>query len=158
MLLTYENQLDVTRMLDWLAIFATKVAIKAFFLPVAVEDRVSVAPVFAVRELVKGMQEMPSYWVLTLSPKMARLYSGQGKKLEEIVEPEKYQLDVPRDGFPFWYLGPSEKKDAALDSGDQDSRYADDHKKNFMRKLDLLLHKFIEHDPRPLFIVGTPEI
>ncbi len=142
---------------DGYILYATDSYSKGYQVSGSVISEVVIGTTFAVRPLLQADEVMPRYYVLTLGQKYAGLYKGHGKTFEEIVEPEVDELGNPKDGFPFSNSGPSEHKSLALATGDLDSRYKDDHKKMYLRKVDGLLNKFLHALPLPLFVVGTEE-
>lgn len=149
--------IDYTVSQQGIVLLVSNAHAEVVMLPFRVHERVSVGDHFELRDVIRGMQRMIRYWVLELSQKPSRLFLGTGDRLEEIIEPAKDSLGIERDGFPFEYLGPQETRYDAIETGDKDARYHDDHLKNFFRKVDHLLHKFIEKEPLPLVLVGDRE-
>lgn len=160
------KSIDYTRSADGLAIFVNEHIKQMFTLPLPLKGRVLIDSTFETRDILGELGRLPRYWVLSLSEKPTRLYHGLGNELTEIIEPENDTLGQSRDGFPLDYIKPDigefEFHQGGGPQGSMvgrnshlDSKYVDDRKKTFFKKVDHLLSRFITADPRPLVVAGT---
>lgn len=163
------KSIDYAKSTDGLAIFVNKHVKQMFSLPLPLKNRVIIADTFETRDILGELERLPRYWVLVLSEKPTRLFYGLADELTEIIEPEVDTLGISRDGFPLDYTKPKIEEYEFHQGGTQggaqgsmvgrashlDSKYLDDHKKTFFKKVDKLLARFITADPHALFVVGV---
>ncbi len=120
-------------------------------LPVRVRERVVVDDTFATRDLVRAFQRSPRYRVVTLGPKVTRLFEGVGFDLRE----------VRGGGFPLH--GTSSRvgtgtRSASRGRVSRDGRRDDPTATSIDKSVDELddaLSVYLHDDPLPLVVVGT---
>lgn len=163
------QSIDYAKSLDGLAIFVNANIKKMLAFPIPLENRVVIDNSFVTRDILGALGKLPRYWVLSLSEKPTRLFYGLADALTEIIEPETDELGISRDGFPLDYLKPTIEQFGFQQGGMTgstqasvsgrvsylDSKYMDDHKKTFFKKVDGLLARFTAGETRPLIILGT---
>ena len=120
-------------------------------LSVRVRERVVVDDTFATRDLVRAFQRSPRYWVVTLGPKLTRLFEGVGFDLSE----------VHGGGFPL--NGTSSRVGTAARSAGR-GRVSRDGRRDgpgttsidkSVRELDDALSVYLQEGSLPLVLVGT---
>ena len=81
------KEVDHTRNLDSMIIFANPEILELVRLPVPVTNRVEVAGAFSIRDLVRADNESSGYYVLVLSRRNARLFEAyNGQVVTEVIE------------------------------------------------------------------------
>jgi len=155
-----EESVDYTHETEGMAFFVNDEIKLSYSLPFPVENRVTIDKNFEVRDIILALNRIPSYWVLALSEKPCRLFYGSGTVLSEVIEPENDTMGISRDGFPLDYTKPDLKFQSSIGNSlashnPVDSKYFEDHKKKFFKKVDDLLGRFISVDKRPLFVLGA---
>lgn len=153
-----ERNIDYTKVLDGLAIFVSSEYSHVFDLPFEISEKVIIDSSFYLRDVIKGMNRSPNYWVLSLSHKPTRLYQGVRDNLKEIVDPVELQRNM--QGFPFEYNYDvtSGRELLALATGDLDAKYRDDqYKIHFFRLVDDLFSKYYVTNQWPIILLGTKD-
>lgn len=130
-----------------LALFVNQDVARIVLLPFPVQERVVVDETFATRELVAAEQRSPRYWVLVLSERPTRLYTGLHDTLSE----------VHAHGFPMTYEGPGPDGSRPLPGGPgtHTSEYRDEYRRQFFRAVDAALGAVLVADPLPLVVTGV---
>lgn len=139
------NAIDFQKSLDGLALFVNQDFGRAFRLPFTIKERVVVDESFSTRDLVHALNHSTRYWVLVLSEKPSRLYEGFNHILTEIEA----------GGFPMVHEGPGGEAPLPGGFGVRKSAYRDERHRQFFRKVDEALKRFLANDPLPLFVVGV---
>ncbi|HAU30307.1 TPA: hypothetical protein DCW54_01595 [Candidatus Dependentiae bacterium] len=144
-------KIDYARSKDGIAIFVNANVSKVFRLPVSVESRVIIDKVFALGEIDRIVHRLVQYYLLLLNEKSVRLYSGVGSILHEISD----------GGFPLSYERPRVEtmqykvNNEIVRHSPHDSEYFDEHKRQFMRKVDEACKVATKDRPLPLIITGA---
>ncbi len=144
-------KIDYARSKDGIAIFVNTDVSKIFRLPVPVESRVIIDKVFALGEVDRIIHRLVQYYLLLLNEKSVRLYSGVGSILHEMQEGE----------FPLSYERPRVEamqykvNNEIVRHSPHDSEYFDEHKRQFMRKVDEAYKSVTKDRPLPLIITGA---
>ncbi|HLZ62156.1 MAG TPA: hypothetical protein VKR06_34865 [Ktedonosporobacter sp.] len=138
------SEIDYEHTLDGLAIFVNRDVARQFSLPFTPKERVIVDETFATRDLVMALNHAQRYWVLVLSEKPARLYSGLRDALSEVTG----------EGFPLVHTGPGGTGPLPGGKGIDNSAYRDDQQRHFFRQVDAALKPILANDPLPLVVVG----
>ncbi|MEO5873418.1 MAG: hypothetical protein ABIS86_16075 [Streptosporangiaceae bacterium] len=112
----------------------------SFVLPrVNVSERIVIDTTFVTRYLVAAMENTWSYWVLVMSEKPTRLWSGEGERLTEVVNalfPMTYELH---------------------DAGEQGSTpAAGGDQEGFFRQVERAMTEIQQTDQRPIIVLGVP--
>lgn len=153
------ESIDYTEASGSFAFFVNAHVKEMYRLPFQVENRVVIDSTFVTRDIVKVLNRIPRYWVLVLGKKPTRLFHGVGDTLTEIVEPATDLYGNDKDGFPFNYIPPNVESEHKLmgDHLHRDARHLDDCRKEFFRKIDDLLDRFISIENLPLALVGNKQ-
>jgi hypothetical protein len=85
------DNIDHKSNLDSLALFINQDTAEFLRLSVGVVDRVNIGPNFAVREIVRAINQTESYYILSVSKHKARLFEASNDKLDK---------EVTNDDFP----------------------------------------------------------
>ncbi|HEX5520443.1 MAG TPA: hypothetical protein VFX29_02060 [Longimicrobiaceae bacterium] len=139
------EDLDHTRNLDGIALFAsrdTEGVVRLRFRP---EPRVIIDETFATRDLVHAANRAERYRVLVLGAQAARLLEGT---LEELAEVEEGRFPIrPPAAEPL----PSDQgwQGASPDAAE------DERRRRFLRDVDAALMATEQDDPLPLVVVGS---
>ena len=144
------SNIDFSKTLDTLALFVSDTIAKSFILPGSVESVAIVDPAFYLKPILRNLQRSMRYWVLSVNEKPARLFEGISSDLVEIIEPEVNDLGVPQDGFPYEYIMPVKETTPDL----RGNTHMDHFKKEYFRRVDHLLAKFMAKESLPLVLVG----
>lgn len=149
------QSIDYTKVLNGLAFFVNNNFAKLYNLPFDINEKVVIDTNFSTRDIVKALNKVTNYWVISLSQKPARLFKGTGNTLEEIIDPIELQQNMK--GFPFqWnYDVTSDREILALDSGDLDSVYLSEQLTHFMHQVDNLLEKYVSANKWPIILLGV---
>lgn len=131
--------IDFSKNLDALMIFAGPTISEYITLPTEVKNRVVIDKTFATRDLIRAKSETPSYYILVLSRKFARLIIAQGERvLQEIGSPfPLYNEDYERLRSQ---LPPDRLKASALEG--------------FYHSVDKALSIHLKNKPLPLIIAA----
>lgn len=100
---TIQKELDHNYNLDGLAIFVNENTALVERLPFPVEARVVIDQTFATRDLVRALNQMENYYILTLSEKAAHLFGAFDDRITQ---------EFIAEGFPIqntWYTTNTEK-------------------------------------------------
>jgi hypothetical protein len=127
-----------------IAIFASPVLEKIYYLDIAVEEKIIIDDSFEIRDLVYSKKEMHKYLLLVLSSKQCRTYLGNQNQFIRIVSnlPEHvaaFKNDIPQRVANF--SDPAQRKAIMLDK--------------FMRHIDEGLSILLKAYPLPVFLMGT---
>jgi Bacterial archaeo-eukaryotic release factor family 3 len=116
--------------------------------PSPVPDRLVVAETFLTRNLVAARIYARPYWVLVISEEASHLWEGSGRELAEAdglglgfpLEPE---IPDPQDAVP----GPN--------FGTRPGPQREERMRQYLRTVDAALGRALDHERRPVFLVGT---
>jgi hypothetical protein len=112
----------------------------SFVLPrVNVSERVVIDTTFVTRYLVAARENTWRYWVLVMSEKPTRLWSGEGEQLTEVVDAL----------FPMTY----ELHEAG---GEGSTPVAGGDLAGFFRQVERAMEEVQKTDPRPIIVFGVP--
>lgn len=135
------EDIDLNHAMDGLALFAAPGGEShVFVLTEQVQERVALDETFLTRDVVAALTRPSSYWVLALSDKPSRLWSGHGEKLTE----------VETDGFPMTH-------EPHVRTGERSGKFEampDERYRKFYREVDDALGAVQARDPRPIVLVG----
>lgn len=170
---TILNNINYVNTLDTLVIYVNNTGGSVYYLPIQSHDRVIVGSNLDISDFERYLSSSLRYWVLALSEKPTRLFMGQGKTLVEVNDtqigttqkgpyPNLWEYDVtgPSTGFPYQrnYDVTSDRELLAVGTGDKDSKYLDNLKKDFFREVDTLLgYRTTSEEDIPLILLGTEE-
>ena len=105
--LTIPERIDFIHLQEGLAIFVSPNILKIFLLPFRVKGKVTVGTTFEIRDIIYCMQYLKPYYLLTISKKKIRLFTGTGQELQEITNSdfpkqylEEYEYSPPSPGSP----------------------------------------------------------
>src|SRR5262249_39578704 len=118
--------IDYNDTLDGLVLAVNRDMAREYVLPFSLDERVVVDETFFTRDLVRALNRMRRYWVLSLSEQPTRLFTATRADLEEVTT----------GGFPMRHTGPG--GDTALPGGIGVNRsaYRDDRHRQFFRDVD----------------------
>lgn len=138
-----ESEINYKHTKSGLAIFANNHTSQKYYLPFEVAERVIIDHTFATRDLLFSYNRSPQYYVLALSEKPTRFFSGQGNSISEIKT----------DGFPAFY---NDGIDMPLPGGRgiNKSAYRDETMKQFFRGVDKFIAPFLKDSKAPLVLLG----
>jgi hypothetical protein len=136
--------IDYQYTLDGLVLAVNRDMAREYVLPFPLSERVVVDDTFFIRDLVRALNRMRRYWVLSLSEQATRLYSATREDLEEVTD----------GGFPLRHVGPGGAGRLPGGRGVNRSRYRDDHHRQFFRAVDEAFARYMAEDPLPLAIAG----
>lgn len=132
--------IDFSHNLDALMIFASPAIAEYITLPTEVRARVVIDKTFATRDLIRAISELPSYYVLVLTRKLARLIYAAGDKV------------VEEAGSPF----PIENQDyERLRSQLPPDRVTASAVEGFFHEVDKAVASVLKHRPRPLIVAAA---
>lgn len=140
-----EASIDYQHALDGLALFASKDFSGVYYLPFPVQERVVIDHTFATRDLVFALNRSTQYWVLSLSEKFTRLYSGTRDHL----------VELKGNSFPMVFEGPGGTEPMPGGYGVEKSSYLDERHKNFFREVAKAFGKTAGPEPAPLVLAGV---
>ncbi|MGC8864945.1 MAG: hypothetical protein ACP5O2_04385 [Bacteroidales bacterium] len=132
--------IDFSHNLDALLIFASPTLAEYITLPTEVKARVVIDNTFATRDLIRAISELPIYYVLVLTRKLARLIYAVGDKV------------VEEAGNPF----PLENQDyERLRSQLPPDRVTASAVEGFFHEVDKAVASMIKQKPRPLIVAAA---
>ncbi len=135
------SKIDHSLNLDGLLIVVNENTANYYQLPVAMESRVVINVRFAIRDLIRAMQEQSSYYILVLSRRQARLIKAAN---DHLVEEFTNNFPVIND------IVPDNSHETSMASG------TDNLIKHFFNKVDKEVQRMLNSDPAPL-ILDTEE-
>lgn len=135
------GEIDLDHAAEALVLFAAPGGEQhSFVLPrVKVSERVAIGTTFVTRYLLAARENTWSYWVLVLSGKPTRLWSGEGEQLTEVVNAL----------FPLTY----ELHEAG---GEGAIPVAGDDRAGFFRQVERAMDAVLKADARPIIVLGAP--
>lgn len=141
------KNIDYTTHKKSIAIFASPLIEKIFYLDIPVKEKIIIDESFEIRDLVYSKKEMHKYLVLVLTGKKTKIYLGDNNTLVRIISnvPDHiaaYRNDIPERVSNF--SDPSERKEVMLDK--------------FLRHTDNGLGILLKSYPLPLFVMGTSRV
>jgi hypothetical protein len=141
------KNIDYTTHKKSIAIFASPLIEKIFYLDIPVQEKIIIDESFEIRDLVYSKKEMHKYLVLVLTGKKTKIYLGDNNTFVRIISnvPDHiaaYKNDIPERVSNF--SDPSERKEVMLDK--------------FLRHTDDGLNILLKSYPFPLFIMGTSRV
>lgn len=138
-----EAEINYKHAKSGLALFSNNLTARKYYLPFEVSERVIIDHTFATRDLLFSYNRSPKYFVLALSEKPTRFFSGHGKEISEIKT----------DGFPAFY---NDGIDMPLPGGRgiNKSSYRDETMKQFFRGVDKFVNPFLKENNSPLVLLG----
>lgn len=127
-----------------IAIFASPLIEKVFYLDMPMEEKIIIDESFEIRDLIYSKKELHKYLLLVLGGNDAKIYSGNSSQFIRIVTNvpnniSAYKNDVPERVVNF--SDPSYRKDVLLDK--------------FLKYIDESLTILLKAYPLPLFIMGA---
>jgi hypothetical protein len=128
---------------DGYVILATADECTVYPVPVRVDDHVVVDERFSTRDLVRALQRVDRYRVLTLSAKRSRLFEGWGDRLHEVIG----------GGFPAEVDAPVEEDTPHRDLPIHEPRPA--ARQFVFRAVDRALQQRTAADPLPIVVVAV---
>lgn len=137
------EEVDLARVLDGLAVFATATERHIVYLPIPVRARVIVDTSFATRDLVRSLQLNPRYWVLVLSDRATRLFEGVGGHL----------IEITTTGFPL--LNGHGDEPLPRDFGQEPSAHRIARRRAHFRRVDQAFAPLAAEQPLPVIVVGV---
>jgi len=84
-LISLSDSVDFNRLLRGLALFVNKTRSFRFTLPFPVKERILIDDNFGTRDIVFDMNRSEPYWILVLSEKVAKIYSGIRENVMEFI-------------------------------------------------------------------------
>ncbi|MXQ63839.1 hypothetical protein GQ466_07315 [Actinomadura rayongensis] len=130
------GEADLRHAEDGLVLFATPDGEHhAFMIDQPVDERVVVDTTFATRDLLAADARRPSYWILSLSDRCARLWDGRDGELAEHTG----------DGFPLDAAAPDEQRSGA----------AEERHRQVVRDAVHRLEAVLTRDARPVLVAGV---
>lgn len=145
-----------------LAIFASSLIFRSYFLPVHFQPLSMVGPRFQLKQIIPMVQRKQSFYVLAMSQKSVRFFQCDFDNITEVVVP-----GVPKDlAEAMKYTDPEKQlqlhtsspklpgtREAAISHGSGSG--IDDEKENlleFFRQIDRGLHPFLKDKSAPLIV------
>ncbi|PWT76789.1 MAG: hypothetical protein C5B59_05530 [Bacteroidetes bacterium] len=130
-----------------IAIFASPLIDKLYYLDVAVEEKIVINESFDIRGLVQNKKETVQYLILILSAKSSRTYLVNGTKFILIKcnipnKSDEYERDMPQRITHF--SDTSKHKEIVMD--------------NFLHHMDEGLSLILKAYPLPVFVMGTKKV
>lgn len=138
-------EVDLTHAEDGLVIFAAPGEHQVWSLARTVPERVVLSDTFLTRNLVAAEAAERPYWVLSVAPDRATLWSGGGDHVEE----------EHSAGFPMTRdLTENSDPERLERIGDTPSTFRDEDTRAFLRQADAAAAAVLRENPRPLYITG----
>lgn len=148
-LLAKLEKLSATVESNWpmsgLGLFVSANYVRAFPLPMSVEERVLVGNTFVTRELVRLISNSPRYRVLVLTEEDARLLEGVRSELHEIHD----------HGFPAQRDIPGVETEVAGHFGVEPTTQHDAEQRVFFNRVEKLIIELNSQVPRQLIVCGV---
>jgi len=148
-----KNKIDYMRMQEGMAIFISPEIFKIYLLPFSVTEKVMLARNFEIRDIVYFNQFLATYYLLSVSKKLVRLFKGRGRDLQEVLNndfPRKYVEE-----YEYSKPSPGRLIGQGLKSFERDkSSLQEKRMKNFFRNADATLDKYLKNGMR-LFVAGV---
>lgn len=117
-----------------------------------------VGTIFALTDVIQGIQNQTRFWVLLVSKKYARLFLHESHQLTELVTPLEDSAGNSLQGFPLTIVQPEDKVIQAVGSGNRGDSYFKAEIKHFFQLVDSELKKVLSQKEKlPVIICGTPE-
>lgn len=130
---------------EGLALFVSADVEEWHTIPHTLDERVVVDDTFFIRDLVRALNRLRRYWVLSLSEQPTRLYSAARDELEEVVD----------GGFPMLHASPTGENLLRRGFGVNASRHRDERHRQFFRAIDQAFSPLLAEDPLPVVVVGV---
>ena len=130
---------------EGLALFVSADVEQWFTIPHTLEERVVVDDTFFIRDLVRTLNRLRRYWVLSLSEQPTRLYIAARDELEEITD----------SGFPMLHASPTGENLLRRGFGVNASRHRDERHRQFFRAVDQAFAPLLAEDPLPVVVIGV---
>lgn len=150
------KQIDFTHTKDGLGIYISPAVSRLVHFPFPVKEKVNIGHHFDIRELLY-YKNIADYFVLSLSKKSMRLYSGKGDELNEIINDdfprlyhETYEYAPPSMASSNSFSNKSYEKDKSVM---QETRL-----KAFQRSADRILGKYLDPHIPVLLSGGSKEV
>ncbi len=138
------DAVDYRHAMEGLALYVARGFAQAYHLPFPVKERVVIDATFATRDLVAGIHRSVRYWVLLLSEKTVRLFSGMRGSLAEMsVKP-----------FPLVDQESGPREHGHGDFTVEKSSKSDERHRRFYRQADAALAAVLAREPMPVFLIG----
>jgi hypothetical protein len=130
--------------LDGLALFVNREAAEFVRLPVRVTDRVSISPGFAVREIVRAINQTERYYILCVSQQKARLLEAKNDQLTQ---------EINSDDFPM--LNETLYSTQALDRSL--AGVEENYIREFFNRVDKAFGKHYKANPLPTILISDAQ-
>ena len=108
--------------------------------------QVTVGNEYSIAELARTRDDVQQYYLLVLSEKPTRLFTGDREKIEEIEI---------KDKFPYFHTGFGGSAGLPRDWGEPTNMIVDENHRQFFRDISHFLTEVRHADPKPLFITGV---
>ena len=138
------REVDLAHAEDGLVIFAAPGEHQVWSLARTVPERVVLSDTFLTRNLVSAHAAERPFWVLSVSPDRATLWSGG---LDRVVEDRT-------GGFPLTRQLENFDAERQERIGDMPSTFRDEGTRHFLREADVAMGMVLREQPRPLYITG----
>ncbi|MGZ3822669.1 MAG: baeRF3 domain-containing protein [Mucilaginibacter sp.] len=141
------NNLNFNTHKKSIAIYASLVFEKVFYLDIDVEEKIIVDESFEIRDLVYNQTQSQKYLLLLLSAKESHIYLGNSNTFERIVS------DIPESVLPF-----------VDDAPERVANFSDMTERKqivtgkFLQHIDNALHGVLNTYKLPLFVFGAEKI
>ena len=138
------TEVDLAHTEDGLVIFAAPGEHQVWSLARSVPERVVLSDTFLTRNLVSAHAAERPFWVLSVSPDRATLWSGG---TDRVVEDRAggFPLDRRPENFD------AERQERI---GDMPSTFRDEGTRHFLREADATMGMVLREQPRPVYITG----
>lgn len=137
--------LSYPHLLDGTALFVSGDIWRWYTIPHTLDERVVIDDTFFTRDLVRAMNRLRRYWVLSLSEQPTRLFAATRDDLEEVAT----------GGFPMRHTGPGGEQGLPRRYGVNPSAHRDERHRQFFRAVDQAFVPHLADDPLPLVLVGV---
>ena len=139
------NEVDYDHGTHGLAIFANAGFARFYYLPFAVDERVSINHTFATRDLIVARSRSTRYFVLSLTEKNAHLYEGVRDHLREIED----------FGFPVEREIEGVKTELPGTFGVEVTKLHDGEEREYFSRVQHALEGALSQEPLPLALSGV---
>jgi len=139
------DSIDHNHNLEGMMIIANREVAKVYKLPTRLEEKVTVAEDFLVRDLLLAQSRVQSYWVLTLAENPTRLFHADNDQLQEVQD----------YGFPFVNEDPGTRMTLDTRYGTKPDSERDEHLRIFFRNIDAGLKQALDLEDLPVVLLGV---